>query len=246
MRTKYKDLKYTPEIILYFIQNGNEPRTATQVAKAMGKEYPQIQATLKRGTEQNRFKRVPSPVRGPGVYYISLIKTIKEVEDIFDLSIERETRGETTLLSINSKKVEVVDISPLAKNISVDGHPITKWMSSLAEHPESANKARTNALAFAMILAELADIIAKAGAGKDAPLRTQLRLDDTYDKLRELITYFEQTISKLNQLKDNPIIWSQDFCRRSFYNMLDLKFSAGEMQEFADQMWDHYGRLPNE
>lgn len=241
-----KALKWTPEIILYFIQNNNEPRTAKHVADAMGKDYQQILYTIKRGVLENRFMRVASPHPGPGVYYISNIKTIKEVEDIFDLTIEREGRGDTALLTISQGKVQVIDVSPMKKNISVDGHPITDWMKSLSEHPEAAHKARSNALSFAHLLAEIADIIAKGGSGKDAPLRTQLRLDDTYDKLREKIDYFQQMVYKLSELKDNPIIWSQHFCRTSFYDMIDLKISAQEMQHYADEMWEHYGRLSDE
>jgi hypothetical protein len=242
----YKEPKHAMEIHLFFVQNGNTPHNIRQVALALDIDYSQTRSVIHRGVTNNRFKKVASPAKGAGTWYISALKSIKEIEDIYDVQIQREERGETSLLVIKRGKVESTDITPLKKNISIDGNDVFKWMGSLAEYPESANKARINAMAFANILAELADIMANAGGGKDAPLKTQLRLDHAYDKLREKIEYLESALARLHQLKDNPIIWSQDFCRRSAFEMLDVKITPGVLREYADQMWDNYGRLKDD
>lgn len=242
-RSSIEQIKHLPEIVLYLIQQDNKPQNKKMIAEAVGVNYHQCVVIINKATKANILRQVKAPVKGAGVWYVSNITSMKQFEQRFDVEVEREQRNEVTLLTITKGKLEEVDAIPLNKNISIDGHPITKWMDSLSKHPESGAKAIENSKAFAQVLAELADIMYMGGKGKDAALRTQLRLDNAYEILLKKIEYYKEALNRLKQLAENPILWNQHFCRRSYYDMIEVNPSAEQLQQIAQLMWNHYGRL---
>lgn len=249
-RTKSEELKYTKEIVIYMVQRGNEPLSPREIADGLELNYTQVRNAIRRGQENNRFKRVWIPPKDKkqinATYYVSTLRTFEEIENVYGIKLERSSNEEGNSVIFVRSKGEgggIVSVAPLSRNIHVEGRPVTDWMEYMANRAVATQGLMQFINTWPQMLGEMADIGLKGHKAIDPPLRTQLRIDELYNELLRRIKVFERFLNILKEVKENPLLWSASFYRETLFTLKDLQVAEEDLAKYSKAIETNYGKL---